>query len=107
MKINRTPEDGVYLTDEQVDIIEAINIKKENILIASISGAGKSSTLLYAVKDKTSKAKNVLFIAFNKKISNEIKAKNIPNMDVSTVHALAYKYVVAPLNLKIINSYYI
>ncbi|HIF9806719.1 TPA: AAA family ATPase [Campylobacter jejuni] len=94
------------LTDEQKEIIEiSKNLKANEILkINACAGSGKTFTLKQiAVENKD---KNILYIAFNKKIAEEIKNKMPKNVDVKTIHSLAYAYARNKLGkFEVISSY--
>lgn len=60
-----------------------------NAVIDAVAGSGKSTTIVNALKLIPSD-KSILFLAFNKSIVTELKAKigNLPNVDVRTLHSL-------------------
>lgn len=73
------------LTEEQMKIINYKPSKKELITIQAFAGTGKTTTCInFAKKNADLK---VLFLAFNKFLSND---KQIPNITFSTIHSLAY-----------------
>jgi superfamily I DNA/RNA helicase len=61
-------------TPEQERIFLFIKRRKENVLIKAYAGAGKTSTIVEAVK-LLPKDKNIMFLAFNKHIQEELKTK--------------------------------
>jgi len=61
-------------TKEQERIFNFILNRPENILIKAFAGAGKTSTIVEAVK-LLSKDKSITFLAFNKHIQEELKTK--------------------------------
>lgn len=78
------------LTDEQKEIIHS---KAEILKVNAVAGSGKTTTLIeYAA---TRANKSILYLAYNKAIAEEItfklSTKNIKNVFVTTIHALAYK----------------
>lgn len=83
-------EDGYYLTEQQKKIIFA---KEDRIIVSALAGAAKSSTLYYYCKERPTK--RFLYIVYNK--SQQIEAQNtfgkLRNVEIKTVHGLAYKYV--------------
>lgn len=94
-KINSRPAisrnwNGYELTDEQ---LEAINICLEgkDTKIEAYAGTGKTFTLL-AIADHL-KQKKGLYVAFNRNIAHEAKAKFPNNVDCRTAHSLAYQEV--------------
>ncbi|MGL5191758.1 MAG: hypothetical protein ACRC7S_19115, partial [Cetobacterium sp.] len=91
------------LTDEQLEILQ--NAKSGIIAIDSLSGTGKTSTLIEWCKlhpnDK------ILYLVFGKAMSDEAKKmfKNCKNVEVKTTHALAYKSFGALYKDKLTFSY--
>jgi len=61
-------------TDEQERIFMFVKKRPENILIKAFAGAGKTSTIVEAVKLLPTD-KSILFLAFNKHIQEELKTK--------------------------------
>jgi DNA helicase II / ATP-dependent DNA helicase PcrA len=61
-------------TPEQERIFLFVKKRPENVLIKAYAGAGKTSTIVEAVK-LLPKDKNIMFLAFNKHIQEELKAK--------------------------------
>ena len=80
-------------TDEQKRIFTFIKKRPENILIEAYAGAGKTTTIVEAIK-LLPKDKNIMFLAFNKHIQEELKTK-LPE------HVRCYTSL---MNLKSINS---
>ncbi len=85
------------LTDEQKEIIQYSKILKPNeiLSIQACAGSGKTSTLkqiALANPDKT-----FLYLAFNKAIVEESKTKFPSNVDIKTLHSLAYNYTTRKL----------
>jgi len=90
------------LTLEQKSII---NTKEPSFKINAVAGSGKTTTLLlYAQKKSNLK---ILYLAYNKslQISLQEKLKNykLPNLNVSTIHSLAYNKIGA-YNYKLTNE---
>jgi len=81
-------------TEEQEAIFDAIARKEEFIAVDARSGSAKTSSVLEAIKRKKD-SDTVLVISFNKKIAmeNQSKFKGIPNVECSTFHSLAIRYV--------------
>ena len=61
-------------TSEQERIFLFVKKRPENILIKAYAGTGKTSTIVEAVK-LLPKDKNIMFLAFNKHIQEELKIK--------------------------------
>jgi superfamily I DNA/RNA helicase len=82
--------EGYYLTQEQKDIIFA---KEDRIKISALAGSAKSSTLYYYGKERP--FKKILYLVYNKSMKTEadhMYAK-LPNVEVRTIHSLAYGFV--------------
>lgn len=77
----------------QLDIFE--HIKQEgqsNLVVAAMAGSGKTSTIVEALNHIPNN-KNVLFVAFNKHIAEEL-GKRVPfNVEASTLNAFGYRIV--------------
>ena len=75
------------LTYEQKNIISAKFKPGDIILIQAFAGTGKTSTLLNVAKvNLTAK---ILYLTFNKSLSDYAKTINIPNTKICTMHSLA------------------
>ena len=83
-------EEGYYLTQEQKDIIFS---KEDRIKISALAGAAKTSTLYYYAKERP--FKKILYIVYNKAMKDEAERTfgNLHNVEIKTIHGLAYKYV--------------
>ena len=86
----------------QKTVYTYIKMGKGNAVIDAVAGSGKSTTIVNAL-GLIPQDKQVLFLAFNTDIVNELKIKigNISNVDIRTLHSLgcravmkAYKSVV-------------
>jgi len=78
------------LTDEQNLILSSLK-RLDEVKIFAFAGTGKTTTLK-AIAEANPKAR-ILYLAFNKSIEKEAKGKFPRNVEIKTVHALAYKYV--------------
>ena len=74
-------------TTEQERIFKFIKKRPENILIEAYAGAGKTSTIVEAVK-LLPKDKNIMFMAFNKHIQEELKNRLPEHVRCYTSHGL-------------------
>lgn len=84
----------MILTKEQENII---NAKEASFKINAVAGSGKTTTLLeYAKKNSNL---NILYLAYNKSLQISLQEKlheyNLNNMQISTIHALAYSKIQA------------
>lgn len=66
-----------------------MRVGKGNIVVNAVAGSGKSTTIVNALKLIPSN-KQILFLAFNKAIVEELRVKigDLPNVEVSTLHSL-------------------
>lgn len=72
---------------------------KGNAVIDAVAGSGKSTTIVNALK-LIPEDKNVLFLAFNKAIVEELKIKigKMDNVDIKTLHSLGASAVMRSFN---------
>lgn len=95
-------EEGYYLTQEQKDIITS---KEDRIKISALAGSAKSSTLYYYAKERP--FKRILYVVYNKAMKDEAEKSfgKLPNVDIKTMHGLAYGHVGKFYRNKLVNSY--
>lgn len=74
-------------TSEQERIFKFIKKRPENILIEAYAGCGKTTTIVEAVK-LLPKSKNIMFMAFNKHIQEELKINLPDHVRCYTSHGL-------------------
>ena len=74
-------------TEEQERIFLFIKKRPENVLIRAYAGCGKTSTIVEAV-NLLPKDKNIMFLAFNKHIQEELKTKLNENIRCYTTYGL-------------------
>lgn len=93
------------LTDEQKNIIEISKTMKagEILKINACAGSGKTSTLREIAL--ANPQCSFLYLAFNKTIVEESRNKFPSNVQLKTVHSLAFASVIAPKNAKVIKNY--
>lgn len=74
-------------------IMDEIVQGTHNLVVEAVAGAGKTTIMLEAIK-RLSRNKKILFLAFNKSIEEEARAKieavGLKNVYVSTFHSLGY-----------------
>lgn len=70
----------------QQEIFRVYNTTNKNIFISAGPGSGKTTTVIELV-NQTAPYKKVWMSAFNKSISEELKLRVKPNVDVSTLHS--------------------
>ena len=79
------------LTQEQLDIINFDLKPKEMLKTLAYAGAGKTSTLVQvAIKYA---GKSILYLAYNKSVKEDAVTKFPFNVDVETIHSLAYRHI--------------
>lgn len=87
------------LTAEQEKIVTHVDKTDGLTLISAVAGSGKT-TLLKAIA-KSVKNSNSLYLAYNSSIATDSRNKFPKSVDCRTVHSLAYRATVKPLNLKV------
>jgi hypothetical protein len=96
-----TRRGDIDLLPQQIELIKKINTNKDNVCVLASSGCSKTSSLIFALTDKTSPHNTGLFLAFNKKIAEELKRELPTHIKASTFHSLAYKHTVIRGGLKV------
>lgn len=87
------PSTALRPTPEQVAAVEAFLAGKDLKLVA-VAGSGKTTTLRL-MAEANPKAR-LLYLAFNRAIRDEARAKMPPNVSVQTLHGLVFGEVVRP-----------
>jgi superfamily I DNA/RNA helicase len=77
-------------SDYQLDIFDAVENGDENIAINAVAGSGKTTTIVSACRRLKENERNVIFLAFNKLIVEELKTKLKGYAEVSTLHAFGF-----------------
>lgn len=73
-------------TEEQLSIIEAAKETKDNLLISALAGAAKTSTLVLIAEALSDT--QIMCLAFNKKIAEEMKERLPANCEAKTLNSL-------------------
>lgn len=76
-------------TDEQLAIVNAATETNDNLLVNALAGAAKTSTLILIAE--ALKGKDILTLAFNKKIATEMKERLPAWCESKTLNALGHK----------------
>ena len=86
----------------QQKIYDFIEFGEGNAVIDAVAGSGKSTTIVNSLK-LIPTDKNVLFLAFNKAIVEELKIKvgDLPNVEIKTLHSLGASNIMRSFNCKI------
>lgn len=74
----------------QLDIFDAVENGSGNIAINAVAGSGKTTTIVSACKRLRESDRDVMFMAFNKLIADELKERLRGYAQVSTLHAFGY-----------------
>lgn len=95
-------------TPQQQSVIDH-EFKHSNYLIVNaFAGSGKTTTALDFAFNKVKPGEKILYLTFNRTVSDDIKRKIKPEfqpqIDVKTAHGLAYAHLKLYKNFKIINS---
>lgn len=76
------------LTDEQQGVVES---RADSVVVNAFAGTGKTSTLVAYAKARP--RQKMLYIAFNKSVAEDAKARFPDHVDARTSHSLAYSAV--------------
>lgn len=87
-------------TNEQIEIIESVQAHKL-IKINAFAGTGKTSTLQHITTHYGNKT--FLYLAYNKSIQLDAVGKFSKNVEVKTIHSLAYRYIASNTKLDLKN----
>lgn len=74
----------------QLNIFDAVEHGDTNIAINAVAGSGKTTTIVGACKRLRASERDVIFLAFNKLIVEELKTKLSGYAYVSTLHAFGF-----------------
>ena len=77
-------------SDYQLDIFDAVQHGNDNIAINAVAGSGKTTTIVSACKRLNASERDVIFLAFNKLIVEELKSKLKNYAYVSTLHSFGF-----------------
>src|SRR6266704_2075859 len=86
----------------QKDIFKFIGTGKGHGIVDAVAGSGKTSTLLHALF--MIKGGEVIYLAFNKTIADELKSKVPNNVQARTFHSLCYKTVMEALGIRTVET---
>lgn len=78
-------------SDYQTAIFDAVAHTRDSLLIEACAGAGKTSTIVEAIKH-VPRSQSVVFLAFNKGTADELKRRiTAPNAECKTLHSVGFK----------------
>ena len=90
-------------TPEQKKVVSS----KGDIIVNSVAGSGKTTTLLGYAKERPDA--KILYLAFNKSVKNEAIRKfnqmNVQNVTIETAHSLAHRVIVRKYNYSVRANY--
>lgn len=88
-------------TPEQQAIVAAATETKDNLLVSALAGAAKTSTLVLVAQ--ALKGTQILCLAFNKRIAEEMKSRLPANCDAMTLNSLGHRAWAQYLNGRRLN----
>ena len=77
-------------SEYQMNVFNALKTTNDNIVINAVAGSGKTFTIVNACKMLNEDSDNVLFMAFNKSIAQELSEKLKGYAEVKTLHAFGF-----------------
>ncbi|GCD12579.1 hypothetical protein [Clostridium tagluense] len=83
-------DEGFFLTEQQKSII---NSTEDKIVVSALAGSSKTTTMYYYCKARP--CKEFLYLVYNSSMKKEADMTfgKLRNVEVRTIHSLAYKYV--------------
>jgi superfamily I DNA/RNA helicase len=81
---------GWEWTDEQTDIFSVIENTDKHVIVNAVSGSGKTTTAIEAA-ERLPENQEVIFLAFNRNISDELDEKLPDHAEARTIHSLCAK----------------
>jgi len=76
----------------QSDIFNFIKNNSENLIVEALAGSGKTSTAVEALK-YVSPGEKSIFVAFNKKIADELRTRVPDYVSTGTLHSVGLKHI--------------
>ena len=76
-------------TDEQLDILNAATMSKDNLMISALAGTGKTTTL-EAIEHVLPRGP-ILYLVFNKKNANEAEGRMLSTTTVRTFNSIGHR----------------
>lgn len=86
------PEKQFTPSRYQQAIFDFVQSGTGNAVVEAVAGSGKSTTIIKAL-EFTPKDSEVAFLAFNKKIADELKERAPKHVHVSTLHSLGFSNI--------------
>jgi len=82
----------VNWSEYQVAVFDFIKNETGNAVVEAVAGSGKTTTIVEGL-NYTPKDKRVAFVAFNRRIANELGKRAPAHVHVSTLHSLGLKNI--------------
>lgn len=80
-------------TDQQEHIFDFVKKSKSSAYVDAVAGSGKTSTIVESLSHLPFSATDVLFLAFNKAIADELKSKIPSGIEARTFNSLGHSAV--------------
>lgn len=77
-------------SQKQLDVFEFVKNGHGNAVVEAVAGSGKTTTIVEALK-YTNPTDAVAFVAFNKRIADELRERSPDHVHVSTLHSLGLR----------------
>lgn len=82
-------------SEEQIAVVNGI-VAGNNVIVDSVAGSGKTTTILHIAKSDTINNKSILLLTYNKKLRLEtrhrVEALKLTNIEVHTYHSYGVRY---------------
>jgi DNA helicase-2/ATP-dependent DNA helicase PcrA len=76
----------------QQDIFNFVKNNSDNLIVEALAGSGKTSTAIESLKYISTSEKNI-FVAFNKKIADELRSRVPDHITTGTLHSIGLKHI--------------
>lgn len=83
----------------QKNIFDTYENSRSNIFVKATAGGSKTTVMVECAK-RTSPMRRSIFMAFNKSIAEELKAKVPEHFETSTFHSKGFKILLKNFNFK-------
>ncbi len=87
---DQTDLDQIDWSQKQLDVFEFVKNGSGNAVVEAVAGSGKTSTIVEALK-YTNPTDAIAFVAFNKRIADELRDRSPDHVHVSTLHSLGLR----------------
>lgn len=83
---------NIAWSQKQLDVFEFVKSGSGNGVVEAVAGSGKTTTIVEALK-YTDPNIRVAFVAFNKRIADELRERSPDHVHVSTLHSLGLRNI--------------